>query len=88
MQYLRTKEIWINRLCQVAQYIIKKELNLRCLPKNTIMKNILFLLISIFFFSCQQKENKNTSVNALEPILTKKNKEESKEEENKEDNIE
>lgn len=50
------------------------------MPKNTIMKNILFLLISIFFFSCQQKENKNASVSALEPILTKKNKEESKEE--------
>jgi hypothetical protein len=44
------------------------------------MKNILFLLISIFFFSCQQKENKNASVNASEPILGKKNKEESKEE--------
>jgi uncharacterized protein YxeA len=50
------------------------------LPKNTIMKNILFLLISIFFFSCQQKENKNASVNASEPILRKKNKEEKKEE--------
>lgn len=44
------------------------------------MKNILFLLISIFFFSCQQKENKNASVNASEPILRKKNKEEKKEE--------
>lgn len=56
----------------------QKELKLKCLTKNTIMKNILFLLISIFFFSCQQKENKNASVNALEPILTKKNKEENK----------
>jgi hypothetical protein len=44
------------------------------------MKNILFLLMSIFFFSCQQKENKNASVNASEPILRKKNKEEKKEE--------
>jgi hypothetical protein len=42
------------------------------------MKNILFLLISIFFFSCQHKENKKASVKALEPILTKKNKEENK----------
>ncbi|MBA4319162.1 MAG: hypothetical protein C0412_12245 [Flavobacterium sp.] len=42
------------------------------------MKNLLFLLISIFFISCQQKENKNASVKVLEPILTKKNKEENK----------
>ena len=46
--------------------------------KNTTMKNLLFLLISIFFFSCQQKENKNASVKVSEPILTKKNKEENK----------
>ena len=46
--------------------------------KNTIMKNIFFLLISIFFFSCQQKDNKNISVKALEPILTKKDKEDNK----------
>ena len=44
------------------------------------MKNLLFLLISIFFFSCQQKENKNAAVKVSEPILTKKNKEENKEE--------
>ena len=42
------------------------------------MKNLLFLLISIFFISCQQKENKNASVKVLEPILTKKNREENK----------
>ena len=45
------------------------------LTKNTNMKNLLFILISIFFFSCQQKENKNASVPALKPILTKKNRE-------------
>lgn len=38
------------------------------------MKNILFLLISIFFFSCQKKEN-HTSESAVESILLKKNKE-------------
>lgn len=42
------------------------------------MKNLLFLLISILFFSCQQKENKNAAVKVSEPILTKKNKEENK----------
>lgn len=42
------------------------------------MKNLLFILISIFFFSCQQKENKNTAVQVLKPVLTKKNSEENK----------
>jgi hypothetical protein len=42
------------------------------------MKNLLFLLISIFFFSCQQKENKNAAVKVSEPILAKKNREENK----------
>jgi hypothetical protein len=42
------------------------------------MKNLLFLLLSIFFFSCQQKENKNASVPVLKPIVTKKNSEENK----------
>ena len=56
----------------------QKELNLRCRTKNTIIKNLLSILISIFFFSCQQKENKNAAVKVSEPILTKKNKEENK----------
>ena len=56
----------------------QKELNLRCRTKNTIMKNLLFILLSIFFFSCQQKENKNAAVKVSEPILAKKNKEENK----------
>ena len=42
------------------------------------MKNLLFLLISIFFFSCQQKENENAAVKVSEPILAKKNREENK----------
>ncbi|NDP28818.1 MAG: hypothetical protein GZ087_15570 [Flavobacterium sp.] len=42
------------------------------------MKNILFLFISIFFFSCQQKENKNASVKVLKSIPTMKSKEENK----------
>ncbi|MDO8316354.1 MAG: hypothetical protein Q7T12_02410 [Flavobacterium sp.] len=42
------------------------------------MKNILFLVLSIFFFSCEQKGNSNTSVKVLKPILIKKNKEENK----------
>ncbi|MEO6177104.1 MAG: hypothetical protein ABIP27_18260 [Flavobacterium circumlabens] len=48
------------------------------------MKNISILLLSIFFFSCQQKENKNAPVQTSEPVLTEKNNEkENKEEENK-----
>lgn len=42
------------------------------------MKNLLFILISIFFFSCQQKENKNTAVPDLKPILAKKKRQENK----------
>jgi hypothetical protein len=42
------------------------------------MKNLLFLLIPIFFISCQQKENMNASVKVIKPIVTKKNKEENK----------
>jgi hypothetical protein len=45
---------------------------------NYKMKNLLFILISIFFFSCQQKENKNASVPVLKPIPTKKHSEENK----------
>lgn len=49
------------------------------------MKFLLTLSISIFLFSCQQKENKDTSIKTLDvkvsdSITTKKNKEESKEE--------
>lgn len=36
------------------------------------------ILISISFFSCQQKENENASVYASHPIFTKKKKEENK----------
>lgn len=35
------------------------------------MRNFLMLSISIFFFSCQQKEIKNTSVQTTEPIPAK-----------------
>lgn len=52
--------------------------------KNIIMKNSLMLLLSIFFFSCQQKENHTTPVQSPDPILTKENKVEIKQkEENK-----
>lgn len=49
------------------------------------MKNFLMLLLSIFFFSCQQKENKKTTVEASDSIPIAKTKEESKpvKEENK-----
>lgn len=42
------------------------------------MRNFLMLSISIFFFSCQQKEIKNTSVQTSEPIPAKEIKEENK----------
>ncbi|HSN49410.1 MAG TPA: hypothetical protein VLR29_11670 [Flavobacterium sp.] len=42
------------------------------------MKNLLFLLISIFFISCQQKEIKKASVKVMEPIPAKKNEEDNK----------
>jgi hypothetical protein len=38
------------------------------------MKNSLMLLLSIFFFSCQQKENNKTSVPSADSILPKENK--------------
>ena len=48
------------------------------------MKNYLMLLLSIFFFSCQQKENNKTSIQSVDSILPKENKEEIKQkEENK-----
>ncbi|OIV40437.1 hypothetical protein [Flavobacterium johnsoniae] len=40
------------------------------------MKNFSMLLIAIFFFSCQQKENKNISVSKSDSAVTKKNTEE------------
>lgn len=48
------------------------------------MKNYLMLLISIFFFSCQQKENKNTTVQTSDSIVTKTDVEDKKEETNEE----
>lgn len=50
--------------------------------KNTVMKNFM-LLLSILFLSCQQKENKNATVNHLDSIVTKKVIKE-----NKKDNVE
>ncbi|RUT72492.1 hypothetical protein D0817_02485 [Flavobacterium cupreum] len=49
------------------------------------MKNFLILTISIFFFSCQQKENKNPVVTASDsiPVTEHKEDETQKEEENK-----
>lgn len=48
------------------------------------MKFFPMLLLSVFFFSCQQKENKNTSVDAAKPIVVNKNKaENTQKEENK-----
>lgn len=42
------------------------------------MKNFLMLLISVFFFACQQKGNRNTSPEGSKPVLTNKDKEENK----------
>ncbi|SHM92973.1 hypothetical protein [Flavobacterium chilense] len=42
------------------------------------MKNFLMLLISVFFFACLQKENRNTSPEGSKPILANKDKEENK----------
>jgi hypothetical protein len=49
------------------------------------MKNYLILLLSVFFFSCQQKENSKTSVPSPDSLLPKENKQENKQvrEENK-----
>lgn len=48
------------------------------------MKSFSILLLSVFFFSCQQKENKNTSLQNTDSVLTKKNKVDNKrEKENK-----
>jgi len=48
------------------------------------MKNFSMLLISIFFFSCQQKENNKTPVAVSDSVVTEKNKEEDKEQNKKE----
>ena len=42
------------------------------------MKFLLMLSLSIFFFSCQEQENKNPSVYSPDPVQTKKKKEENK----------
>ena len=42
------------------------------------MKIFLMLLISVFFFACQQKGNRNTSPEGSKPVLTNKDKEENK----------
>ncbi len=47
--------------------------------KIIIMKNLLTILIVIFFFSCQQKENKNTAVSSIDSTSVKQNKEPKKE---------
>ncbi|TPG45303.1 hypothetical protein [Flavobacterium pectinovorum] len=48
------------------------------------MKNYTILLLSIFFFSCQQKENTKTSVDVVsDTISATKNKVENKKEEDK-----
>jgi len=48
------------------------------------MKNLLMLLLSVFFFSCQQKENKKVPVAATDSIATNKNE---KEKENEKENL-
>jgi hypothetical protein len=48
------------------------------------MKSFSILLLSVFIFSCQQKENKNTSLQITDSVLTNKNKVDNKrEKENK-----
>ncbi|MET3025637.1 hypothetical protein ABXT06_03060 [Flavobacterium sp. UW10123] len=42
------------------------------------MKNFSLLLISIFFFSCQQKENKKASAESPTPVVQKEKKQENK----------
>lgn len=42
------------------------------------MKNLSLLLISIFFFSCQQKENKEASAESPAPVVQKEKKQENK----------
>ncbi|WP_281633407.1 hypothetical protein [Flavobacterium luteolum] len=42
------------------------------------MKNLFLLLISFFFFSCQQKENKETFAKSPIPVVQKEKKQENK----------
>lgn len=42
------------------------------------MKNLSLLLISIFFFSCQQKENNKPSSESPKPVVQKEEKQENK----------
>lgn len=42
------------------------------------MKNLSLLLISIFFLSCQQKENKESSAESPMPVVQKEKKQENK----------
>lgn len=42
------------------------------------MKNLYILLFSIFFFSCQQKENKKASAESPNPVVQKEEKQENK----------
>lgn len=42
------------------------------------MKNLSVLLISIFFFSCQQKENNKTAPDSPTPVVQKERKQENK----------
>jgi hypothetical protein len=42
------------------------------------MKNSLMLLLSVFFFSCQQKENKVAPIPTSEPIIAKEEEKENK----------
>lgn len=44
------------------------------------MKNFLTILVSILFFSCQQKDNKNATVSSIDSISVKENKMPEKEE--------
>jgi hypothetical protein len=54
------------------------------LNQKSVMKFSLLFILSIFLFSCQQKENKKPVYNS-DSIPVKKNPEEKKEEENKQD---
>ena len=51
--------------------------------KNTIMKYSILFLISIFTFSCQQKENKIAPVDTTDPVVNEKKIEVKNKEENK-----
>ncbi|WP_035652235.1 hypothetical protein [Flavobacterium sp. ASV13] len=42
------------------------------------MKNVIFIMISVFFYSCQQKEIKNNSAKVQDTITIQKNRKENK----------